>query len=65
MDGWTRDVGKGLRNVNEQLIDAIDEASGGAYRPPRRKFKDAKDISEAFESGFDTLKNRFDLKRGA
>jgi hypothetical protein len=53
-----RMLGSQLRGVNEKLIDAIDEASSGAYRPAREKFKDAKDISEAFEAGFDTLKNR-------
>lgn len=57
-DPKDRLLGKQLRNMNEKLIDQIDEASGGAYRPARQKFKDAKDISEAFESGFDTLKNR-------
>ena len=51
-------MGGQLRDLNEKLIDQIDEAAGGAYRPARQKFKDAKDISTAFESGFDTLKNR-------
>lgn len=37
-------------------------ADAGAYRAARAKFKDAKDISEAFETGFDTLKNRGGLK---
>jgi hypothetical protein len=57
-DPKDRMLGSQLRNINEKLIDQIDEASGGAYRPARQKFADAKDISEAFESGFDTLKNR-------
>lgn len=57
-DPKDRMLGKQLRDVNEKLIDQIDKASGGAYRPARAKFKDAKDISEAFESGFDVLKNR-------
>lgn len=60
-DGKTRHIGNGLRDVNEKLVDAIDTASGGSYRPARAKFKDAKEISEAFESGFDTLKNRAGL----
>jgi hypothetical protein len=46
-----------LRDLNEKLIDQIDEAAGGSYCPARQNFKDAKDISAAFESGFDTLKN--------
>lgn len=33
----------------------------GAYRAGRAKFKEAKDIDSAFESGFDTLKNRSGL----
>lgn len=57
-DPKDRLLGKQLRDVNEKLIDQIDAASGDAYRPARAKFKDAKDIHEAFDSGFDTLKNR-------
>lgn len=47
-----------LRPMNEKLIDQIDEATGGAYRPARQKYADANRIQDAFESGFDTLKNR-------
>lgn len=57
-DAKDRMLGTQLRTMNEKLIDQIDEATDGAYRPARQKFKDAKDISAAFESGFDTLKNR-------
>jgi hypothetical protein len=53
-----RQLGHGLRDINEKLIDRIDEAAGGAYRPARAKFKDAKDIHESFDEGFDVLKNR-------
>jgi hypothetical protein len=53
-----RMLGSQLRDYNEKLIDQIDEAAGGAYRPARAKFKDAKDIHEAFDEGFDVLKNR-------
>jgi hypothetical protein len=57
-DAKQRMLGHQLRDFNEKLIDQIDVASGGAYRPARANFKDAKDIHEAFDSGFDTLKNR-------
>jgi hypothetical protein len=57
-DPKDRMVAKSLRDVNEKLIDQIDEASGGTYRPARAKFADAKDIHESFEEGFDVLKNR-------
>jgi hypothetical protein len=55
-------LGRELRDMNEKLIDAIDTASGGAYRPARQKFKNEKDVEAAFESGFDTLKNRSGLE---
>lgn len=57
-DPKDRLLGSQLRDMNEKLIDQIDEATSGAYRPARQKFADAKDISAAFESGFATLKNR-------
>ena len=57
-DPKDRMLGGQLRTMNEKLIDQIDAASGGAYRPARQQFADAKDVQAAFESGFDTLKNR-------
>ena len=57
-DPKDRMLGGQLRTMNEKLIDQIDTASGGAYRPARQQFADAKDVQAAFESGFDTLKNR-------
>jgi hypothetical protein len=57
-DPKDRMLGSQLRTMNEKLIDQIDEASGGAYRPARQQFKDAKDIHQAFDEGFDVLKNR-------
>jgi hypothetical protein len=56
--GTERATGGALRDINEKLIDQIDAASGGTYRPARAKFKDAKDIHESFDEGFDVLKNR-------
>lgn len=57
-DAKQRMLGSQLRGFNETLIDQIDAAAGGAYRPARAKFKDAKDIQQAWEEGFDVLKNR-------
>lgn len=56
--GGERWLGGQLRSLNEKLVDQIDSASGGTYRPARAKFKDAKDIQQAWEDGFDVLKNR-------
>lgn len=39
-------------------VDNLAKPLTGAYRAGRAQFKDAKDIHEAFDSGFDTLKNR-------
>jgi hypothetical protein len=57
-DGKDRFLGGQLRDMNERLIDQIDEASGGKYRPARAKFAESKDIQQAFFEGFDVLKNR-------
>lgn len=61
-DPKQRMLGRQLRDFNEKLIDQIDVAASGEYRPARAKFKEAKDIHEAFDSGFDTLKNRAGVK---
>lgn len=50
-DAAQRQAGAGLRDVNEKLVDAIDAASGGTYRPARAKFAEAKDVHEAFDRG--------------
>jgi hypothetical protein len=50
-DAAQRRAGAGLRDINEKLVDAIDAASGGAYRPARAKFAEAKDVHEAFDRG--------------
>ena len=41
-----------------ELVDAIDRAAGGNYKPALSKYRDAMMVQEAFEFGFDTLKNR-------
>jgi hypothetical protein len=56
--GAERLLGRDLYDFRNKLVDQIDEATGGAYKPGLQKYRDAKQINEAFESGFDTLKNR-------
>ncbi len=51
LDAAQKQAGAGLRDINEKLVDAIDKASGGAYRPARAKFAEAKDVHEAFDRG--------------
>lgn len=47
-----------IGNVRGQLVNAIDDASDGTYKPALAKYRDAMTVQEAFEKGFDTLKNR-------
>lgn len=56
--GAERSLGARLMGMRGRLVDQIDEAAGGAYKPGLQKFRDAKEIHEAFDAGFDTLKNR-------
>lgn len=59
--GAERNLGGKLMDMRNKIVDQIDEAAGGAYKPALSKFRDVKQIDEAFESGFDTLKNRSGL----
>lgn len=56
--GSERLLGRDLYDFRNKLVGAIDDATGGAYKPGLQKYRDAKQIGEAFEAGFDTLKNR-------
>lgn len=56
--GSDRLLGRDLYDFRNHLVGAIDDATGGAYKPGLAKYRDAKQIDEAFDAGFDTLKNR-------
>jgi hypothetical protein len=45
-------------DVRGQLVNAIDAAANGTYKPALAKYRDALSVQQAFEEGFDTLKNR-------
>jgi hypothetical protein len=47
-----------LFDARAKLVGKVDEASGGAYKPALAKYREAKQIDDAWQSGFDTLKNR-------
>jgi hypothetical protein len=56
--GAERTMGKDLFDARAKLVGKVDEASGGTYKPALAKYREAKQIDDAWQSGFDTLKNR-------
>jgi len=56
--GAERLAGGRLKGVRQALIDQIDEAAGGAYRPAQRQFADDMAVEDAFNKGVDTFRNR-------
>lgn len=58
----TRRLGRQLYDYREKLKDAI-EASAPGYKAGLEKYRDQKDIEEAFKFGRDVLKNGEDLKQ--
>lgn len=57
----TRRLGRQLYDFREKLKDAI-EASAPGYKAGLEKYRDQKDIEDAFKFGRDVLKNSDDLK---
>lgn len=57
-NGQDRQIGYALMNVRNKIVDAIDEASGGKYKPALSKFRDEKQIEDAFEKGQLITRNR-------
>lgn len=56
--GQDRQRGYALINVRNQVVDAIDVASGNAYKPKLAKYRDVNDIEDAFKKGQAITKNR-------
>lgn len=58
--GSDRLLGGKLMNIRNALVEAIDDASGGAYKPALSNYRDAMQVQDAFNEGFsgDVLKNR-------
>lgn len=50
-DGGTRQLGKAVSDVRGKLVDAIDDASGGQYKPALGAYRNEMDIQRAFEKG--------------
>jgi cell wall hydrolase len=47
-----------LRDVQGKIVDAIDAATGGKYKPARTTWKDEMQVQEAFDKGRDIFRNR-------
>jgi len=56
--GSERTLGREIMGVRSKIVDAIDEASGGKYKPALSNFRDEKQITDAFHKGMDITSNR-------
>lgn len=58
--GSDRLLGGQTMAVRNQLVNAIDDAANGNYKPALAKYRDAKNVQESFNEGFEgnVLKNR-------
>ncbi len=60
-DGQSKRLGRQLMNFRGQLVDAIDKSAPG-YKDALSDYKDAKDISSAFDFGRTLTKNTGDIE---
>lgn len=54
-DGGARQAGYALMQVRNKLVDAIDTAADGKYKPALSRYKDEKDINDAFNYGYESV----------
>jgi len=47
-----------LSDVQNKIVDAIDAATGGKYKPARQAYKSEMQVQEAFDKGRDIFRNR-------
>lgn len=55
--GSDRNMGSSLHDARDKLVDQIDKASGGAYRPGLKQYAESKAVDEAFKEGFSVFSN--------
>lgn len=51
------ETGYHLMQLRNKIVDAIDTASGGTYKPALAKYKDEKQIQAAFDRGYQLNRN--------
>jgi hypothetical protein len=54
-DGQSARMGNALMKVRNELVNVIDKASGGKYKPALSNYRDAKQIDDAFHHGYDGI----------
>lgn len=54
-DGASRRMGGAIMKVRNELVDAIDKSAGGVYKPALAKYRDAKQIDDAFHEGYNSV----------
>lgn len=54
-DGHARRMGHALMKVRNELVNAIDTAAEGKYKPALSNYRDAKQIDDAFHHGYDGI----------
>jgi hypothetical protein len=57
-DGGSKLLGNAIMNVRNKIVDAIDTASGGKYKPALKNFRDEMQIEDAFNRGTNIFRNR-------
>jgi hypothetical protein len=54
-DGQARRMGNAIMGVRNQIVDAIDTASAGKYKPALSNYRDEMQIGDAFKHGHDAI----------
>jgi hypothetical protein len=56
--GSDRRLGRELATVQDSLVNQIDQATAGKYRPARAQFRTDMQVMDAFDKGSEILQNR-------
>ena len=54
--GQERLLGHAIGDIRNRIVGAIDEASGGKYKPALKNFRDEKQVGDAFQKGTEIFK---------
>jgi hypothetical protein len=56
--GSDKRLGRGLAAVQDSLVNQIDQATAGKYRPAREQYRTDMQVMDAFDKGSEVLQNR-------
>lgn len=51
-DGQSKQIGQALMKIRNDLVDDIDKAAGGKYKPALNSYRDEMHIADAFKEGY-------------